>query len=367
MAPTRAVSGKGEIVLWPFEETLTRMSAYLPPALIPATARARIATLGSLLPDAFSSYYLECRLAREASQVDLLACVVAADGGREAFTRAMCTGGLERLASDPSSVWSRVRNVFVTWEQPSSILSEQIPHIWLEFDLDMSACGNVAAPNLLFCLEPGYFRRASLASSTPFALDRYQQIIDAIEAQLLSSPLPQSTRGHLLSCLTCLPTGGRILHVSVMVARQPVLFKLNITVPRHCLLAYLQQIGWTGAYDELTQTLEKICSAAECIKFQVVVGEMLGPQLDVEFHYDAALRGEPSPQEVLDAMVTAGVCTPEKRDPLLQWPGTFRTTFAAHSWPTRFYKWMDCKLVARPQQLLEAKGYLGFMPSTSIF
>jgi hypothetical protein len=68
---------------------------------------------------------------------------------------------------------------------------------------------------------------------------------------------------------------------------------------------------------------------------------------------------DPTRQILLEQCVLTGLCTPEKREALLTWPGSFRALFPGEKWPARFRKWLDVKIVYQPNQPLEAKGFLG--------
>ena len=145
-------------MLWPSEETLALVEPDVPAALISTAALAQAKALIAQLPDVFSAYYLECRLGSTASRVDLLACILAADGGRQAIMgEAGATGKLAPLLAEP--MWQRINRFLTVWQQATSPLYDQVPFVWLEFDHINQDLSRILQPNFHFCLEAEYGRK----------------------------------------------------------------------------------------------------------------------------------------------------------------------------------------------------------------
>ena len=269
------------------------------------------------------------------------------------------------MSNDP--VWERIRHFWTRWADPSCVLWGHIPHAWLAFD-NTELVRTTPRPCVLFCLDPDYFTKHedpqhlnSLPGQT------YQDVVGSALDLLLATPLSQAQRCNLGVCFDSLPSGGQIIHVSVMLARTPSVVRLNLTVPKQMLVPYLHRIGWTGSFAELGQLLDTYCVFPERVKIQLTIGETLSPRLDFEFHCKGAFGDDSRWQTLLNAVVQNGLCTSGKHEALHAWPGSFRDTFPDTRWPTRFQKWTDLKIIAHPDASLEAKAYLGFMPNTSIF
>src|SRR5262249_11154486 len=138
-----------------------------------------------VLPDAISSYYLECRLAADCPQVDLLACVKAANRGREVLHEYATTMKLPS-ESFTGSRWRRVQDFCMQWAKPRSNLHRQVSHIWLEFDGEESPT-KVPPPNVLFCLDPEYFDKyVHHQRPNSFPSQRYQHVTNCAFEILLS-------------------------------------------------------------------------------------------------------------------------------------------------------------------------------------
>jgi hypothetical protein len=353
-------------MIWPCAETLRVIEPQLPHSLISTQAFAFIKNFASVLPEAMSSYYLECRLAADSPQVDLLACVKASNGGREILREYTTTAGPSPRSPD-CAVWNRVRDFCTRWAEPRSSLHRQVSHIWLEFDGEASLT-KIPPPNLLLCLDPEYFEECNHRQHDEYITARqYRRVINASLEILLPHRASAMMKRNLFACFDTLPPDGCVIHTSVMLSRRPSLSKLNIALSKDHLLDYLRHLGWPGSLSQLETLLFTYCSFTNSMKFQLNLEDSISPRIDLEFHFDDCVAPLSSLHFLLDQLVENNLCTIEKREALLTWPGTFRQIFCGRSWPTRLYKWLDLKIVYHPERPLEAKGYLGFMPSSSIF
>ncbi|MFL5355490.1 hypothetical protein [Archangium sp.] len=354
-------------MLWPLVETLSHVEPFVPAALVPTEALAQARRLGARLPDAMSSYYFECRLAGNSTQVDLLTCTTAADGRQLLASQAGAAG----MGESPSaSLLNSIRGFCSRWANPASALSGQIPLVWFEFD-------DVARPtldqaNLGFCLEPDYLS-PEWPRAAPERLDEqtFHQLVEEPLQLLLGHSVPGPLRQSLRTTFACLPEEGRIIDVSVMLARRPAVVKLYASVPLGTLLPYLASIGWTGDESVVLHILSSFCEPLlpQRVFIDLTLGETLSPRLGVAFprlHLDRHQHGEQRWRQLLELCVRQGLCTPEKQAALMTWKGSSRCLYADEAWPVRMNRWADVKLVHQPGSPLEAKAYLGFTPRFSI-
>lgn len=357
-------------MIWPLSETLNCIEPYLPDKLISRQAFSNIKTITNILPEAMSSYYLECRLGADATQVDFLTCATISDGGRAILAGENAPAALlANLLENPG--WRRIRDFWGCWADSTSLLYDQIPLIWLEFDQVDAALPKVPLPGSMFCLDPEYLdRRRQSPRSKHVNGQQGKQVTEIACELLLGQPLSAQTRQNLFACFDLLPAGGQIIHISIMLPRQPVTLKIYASVPKDQLLAYLSQIGWSGSIAEFETILTTFCASIEDIKVDLTVAPVIAPKIGLVFsevqvnNPTQAKTGRP---HLIDQCVEKGLCLPEKRDSLLAWPGSFRRTFSHQAWPTRFDRWLDIKIVYQPHQPIEVKGYLGFMPYFSLF
>ncbi len=359
-------------MLWSLRETLKLIESSAPLSLVSAASFAYAHRIAALLPKATSSCYWECRLTDQARQVDFLTCIAASDGGREILAGRQTDAGLPGFFFE-TSLWRQAQDFFQQWAEPTSLLYEQAPLIWFEFDHADAFMPEVPLPSFSFCIDPLYAERRSWAQFMN-ARDpqRRQQVTEDGLQLLCGAPLSSHERKSLLTCFTSLPRGGRIIHVSAMVARQPAVVKLYGSVPREHLFSYLARIGWPGSRQELADVLATFCTPEtvdDTMFIDLSIGENVLPRIGIAFAQQQVVNlPEPDPtrRALLDLCVQERLCTPEKREALVSWPGSFCTLFPGEKWPGRFRKWLDVKLVYQPNQLLEAKAYLGFMPYFSL-
>ena len=350
-------------MLWSTQETFSVMESYFPQPLVPPEAFRPMTTLAGLLPDVMTSYYLECRLAPEQAQVDVLVCTTTP--AVTSLHQNTLSGMSGFPAEDP--VWRRVDQFCAQLAEPDSGLAKRIPHFWLAFD-GAELVRALPRPCVLVCLDPDYFtRHADPAHLNTMTDQTYQDTIDKALGALLPDSLTARQRQNLLSCAAHLPPGGQIIHLSVMLARTPNVVRLNITVPREQLIPYLQAVDWTGDFASLASLLTTYCVFPGRVKIQLTIGETIRPRIDLEFHCPGALSDDTRWQALLASVVDAGLGASDKCDALQSWPGSLRGTFPGRRWPTRFQKWVDLKIIAHETASLEAKAYLGFMPNNSIF
>ncbi len=348
-------------------ETLNFIEPYVPSQLVTPQVLAHIKMIANVLPDAMSAYFLECRLGDHNPQVDFLTCATVSDGGRQVLAGLNAAVALpDILFSDP--LWDRIRNFWEHWADPASPLYEEIPLTWLEFDRVDEPPSSIPLPCPTFCLDREISQRRNQRHASP-SLDpqKYQRVAEITLEHLLGQPLPLQTKKNLFACFDLLPEGGRIIHIGSMQTRQPPILKVYGLVPKDHLLTYLAGIGWPGSLAEIEKIMTTFGPTTPIARPDLTIGDTILPRIGLEFSHPTSPQNNQEQQLVLDHCVASGLCTPEKREALLTWPGSSRETFSQTSWPIRLRRWIDLKIVYQSDQPLEAKAYLGFRPGFSLF
>lgn len=340
----------------PLTEALEALRPHIPPSLVSTAELRRIEQVGWILPDAASSFYLECYLGQPSDRVDLLACVTASGGGRERLK-----AGMDR--SEPLPLGSRIAALTAEWARRGSALHRCVPHLWLAFDLAKDK--EVPEPNVLACLLGEYFSRPSIMPrSGIISKQEYLGVISSCAELLPGSPHSPQVNTTLTHCYDSIPPSGTLLHLSIMFSRIPAVYKINLVLPTQLISEYLTAIQWPGEFSLVRNLFLELAPLPEHLKFQLTIDRLVQPSIEFEFHFDHSPAA--GYRKLLDWALDNKMCTDEQRLRLLSWPGSFRTLRNGHSWPTRWYKWADLKLVYRPCLLPAAKAYLGFMPGMSI-
>ena len=360
-------------MLWSSTETLDLIEPHLADHLVPSGTFVRAKEIVGQLPEAFSSYYFECRLTADTPQVDFLTCATTPDKGRENFVSYNGTGSsLQGFLGN--AVWDPIIGFSKKWVDPTSILSEQIPLMWLEFDQVDSPLPEIPLPSFSFCIDPKYmYRHFTSRGVNNLDSPTFRAVTEQTLGILYGGSLPSANKQALFACFDALPPGGQIIHLSSMLARQPAFVKVYGSVPKKHLIPYLDDIAWPGSGAELANILKAFCTPNtidQNIYIDLTLGETVMPRIGIAFAQQQIenLPGQdPTRKALLDRCVKEGLCSPQKREALALWPGNFYAFFSGKTWPIRFHKWLDIKLVYQPDHPLEAKGYLGFMPQFSLF
>lgn len=348
-------------MIWSFRETLKFIEPHVPVELVLPETFDGIHAMANLLPAAMSAYYLECRLGPNATQVDFSICITGSEGGREIFAGDKTINSSPHLLNNP--LWGRVCEFIKNWAGAASAFYQQIPFIWLEFD-DINQPPPLPCVNL--CLDPEYLERHS--RSNHFYHPNTQQLqpfaIMALE-QLLGHPIPSQTKQNMATCFDLLPPGSQFIYMAAMLPRNPPALKMNGLIPRDHLLDYLSRIGWPGSMVALEKIVTTFCSFMDEMRIGLTVGNNISSRLGLEFFSNTSTSPDQDSQRqiLLSQLVEAELCTPEKRQALLNWSGFSSEIFSHQSWPTRLNRSWYVKLVYQDNYPLEAKGYLGFAPS----
>lgn len=85
-------------MIWPLNETLTKIQPHLPLLLVSTEAFLSVQAVAQRLPSGFSAYYLECRLAERANQVDFSTSVFATAGGHHILAAPQKQGRNQHLS-----------------------------------------------------------------------------------------------------------------------------------------------------------------------------------------------------------------------------------------------------------------------------
>ena len=349
-------------MIWPHLQTLLTIENHLSPRLVPPKAVSNLKTLMGGLPQSLSSYYIECRLSDSSDQIDFLSSIIASDGGRQRLSE----DAGHTLLNNPA--WHGIGNFITSWTDDDSSLHHRIPLFWFEFDHMEQDSSEVPLPGFMFCLDPEYGKTAYSEENKPLVNHHnLKETTEQVYRLLLAHPLPSTVKESLFACFDALPSGGQIIHVSVMHQRQPPIVKLYVSVPKRDLVDYLDQLKWAGSQSELNKLIDTFCSSSTDVRIDLGFDTTILPAIGIVFsEVSVTSSHNTSDKSILDLIVEKRLCTNEKRDELAAWPGVFFKTYNNHSWPTRIHKWLDIKLVYQPNRSLTAKGYLGFAPGFSI-
>lgn len=361
-------------MMWSSREVFDLVAPRAPEVCLDAAALSNVRDLTAQLPAIFSSYYLECRLAQDQSQVDFLACI-SSPGDPEGARRVSAAARQLPPGRSCDPTWQLVRDAICRWASPEEGWYRRIPYLWLEFDHVGTRSAAQQAPSFCICTDPTYPRESpqeapwSHQEAYEGCCSFLRAVISPASEGLLSTPNMHST----MECFARLPPGGRIIHVSFMVARDPMTIKLYGVLPRDRFTSYLNDIGWPGPAEPLERMVDSLCTAdvvGDKIYFDLAIDGAILPYAAVAFSQLQLARSAASGAghgTLLQLLVEQGLCTSGKREALAAWSGYSREVLPTGPTRARIQRWLDMKVSLAPERGIAAKGYLGFGPSLSIF
>jgi hypothetical protein len=342
------------------DEYLRLAEPHLSPHLVSPEALAHIGRIARLLPPVSASGF-ECRLGRTEALADFGVRLIATDG-----SRAVLAGREGADFTLPSSLladplWERLRRFGARWDEPGTLLREEIRDVFLEFDV-IGPPPEVPIPS--FFIE---------------YVDAAHRRLEAMEeslALLWGEPLTPAVRERVVACLEALPPGARVSAVGAMFSRRFDGVRLCFhglgvdTLPE-----YLGRIGWPGDRAGLEALLAGVADRVERLVLCLDVGASVLPKVGVECHQAESLQ-EPDAARwslLLERLVEQGLCLPAKREALLGWlgnthararpeslPGNLRARCEAmgtQALPVFMRRINHLKLVHSPGERPEAKAY----------
>jgi hypothetical protein len=337
---------------------LDRLEPRLDHALVSRGAWTGVRALGATLPpELVDGVYLECRLAPTAETVDVVVRVPRESAGMLAGTNpaialpAACTTSPE---------WQAVGALAREWTDRTTLISQVVDHLWLEFDITppgtATATALPPAPSVFLAFDLAVTRHlgpAALANTIHRALE-----------PLGADALPPNTWPSLRRALGALPPGTAVPYVGVMLARGGGLLRLYVALRDEGeWTVLLRTVEWPGCARTLITALTGLSAASPSGigMGHIDFGYETSPRVGFEFTLDrrSQLRGQVRESALLDVLVAQNLCSPAKMDALHRWPGYERGVLPHQLWESILIRRVNCiKVVALGHRIIEAKGYL---------
>ncbi len=313
---------------------LTLARPHLGSTLVTAPFFDRLHDLASCLPST-GIYALELRLAEDASRVDLS---LGLDDRVQATALDMRPWGIA------------IRRFLERWTAHEPPLAA-VDSIWLEFDLDDHKIG---IPKPIVCAKLG--RRIDAAWLT-----------ESLFPSMLGQQLEASQAEWVRRCLDALPAGGRVLYAFDLGVRVSSAIRLELFgLDPLAMVRFLQRIEVAGLAQQV-RDVTPIISRCDRFHLSIDLGDGVAPRIGLEGGFQRLPHREPGWRTVFDRLVANGLCTPDKREAVFNWPGYETRETLGRQWPSSaepkgyFVRSLShVKLVTWPDQAPEAKVYLLF-------
>jgi hypothetical protein len=358
-----------------FAEYLRPLIPNLPPDLISPEAFARIMATAGALPGslAVSVFGFECKLGEEAPLADFQLQATAAFNARQSIINIATTA--PHLLAHP--IWRRLREFAVQWSDPASPLHLPLYNLWLEFDME-GPPSQPPVPSVFFGLHAEAPGGATGAGGNGQYLASLPSVCLHALGLLRGDRVPEAVGDTLTRSMNLLPHNARVGFAGAMLPRDIDAFRLIIHgLDKENIPGYLERIGWQGPAQELAAALEATTPFSDYLWLNVDVGEAVYPKVSWECYMRPQGRDSqdlPRWRAFLDFLVEREICTPEKREALLLYPGVVSAEESGELWPeslrllsrvlgplgfSRFKHGIHhIKVVFQPGKPLEAKAYL---------
>ena len=314
-------------------------ACYFAPALVKEQGMTRVIQAAREFPAAFT-YGFEFRLGEEAAATDFSLAF-----GRSQQESRILSGAhpnidlSERLRAQPA--WQAARALLGDWLGARGAPWQGVEYVWLEFDT-ASSDQAVQSPSIFFSTGHGADRRG-LALALAERLQGGSGATAACLEKVFSSPYAQES----------------LFQIGTMLARTGGALRLCLGLCHPLsIVPFLREIGWPGPLPELTALLDQLVAWGARLSLQIDVGDAVGPKVGVECYAPSGERilGQTEAwRPMLDGLVAAGLCLPQKRDALLAWVGGHRARLL---WTRRYGRRVShLKLVYQVGRPLQAKAY----------
>lgn len=332
---------------------LETVMPHLPPELISAQQFERCLRVAMQMPEVCEWGGFELRLGDEPGPVDLGLCVQPNNGGVEKLARIVATKSIPTLL-EPASRFLHA------WLEPGSALAAVLDHVWFEFDLP----DDRVPPPFVY---PGLARSlGDPRTSAPVSCERTLETLDLLAPPLLGRALGSRQRKVIEEALQSLPAAARVNHAATLQHRGRDSVRLAIGGLGTSVIAWLHAVGWRGDRHGAEQALA-LCSTPEDVNVLVDFENELEPSLGVFQSVADALTDATTLSARLGPLLGLGLCSPRQAIALVGFVGHHGTHLAGIPYRVDVQRHVGLKVQVRSNGRLQAKAYLTFFPSRSLF
>lgn len=333
-------------------EQLLALESRLPAELISPAARELLLRQAAKVPGIWRAASIECRLLPSLERVDLLVCASRGNGGQQALREVLASG-------EAQPALGSARPLLEDWTRAGSLLDQQAQLVWLEYDLHP---GSESDPFVFIPLDPHYLERQRPGSgSWPRLEPAGVRALARHALGLLPGYTPDPARLDALErCAALLPPDGYLMQVVTMPQRGSANLRLGALLPAMRAEPWLRAVGWTGSERQLALAREALGPGWGHLHVQLELedGGRIRPTVAFDYSLRGTSREMPDWERFIHHLARQGACDPRRGLAALEWIGSESVTFPGAKWPVRLNRTLLFKLVAHPDESLEAKVYL---------
>ena len=288
---------------------LTIIESAITPTIINNNNWNNIKAIASIFPQAITNFFgFEYRLSNNDTYTDFLLCIDAAETGKKILGDDNYKLKLpQELLEQPE--WQQLTNFGNVWCKEDSPLDNLVHNVWLEFDLD-SEVSSTPIPSVFFGISP---------SETETNFD---WVTDTALPLLLNRPVSANVKQGVKRCLATIPTEAHVFQIGLMLSRSVDAVRLCIrNIKPQEIVPFLEQMGWGGDKDNLAKLLEELTPFVDRIDLDIDVGDGIYPKIGLECYFTYQPSLQPKWELFFAYLVKSGLCTEEKQQKLLNFPG----------------------------------------------
>ena len=213
--------------------------------------------------------------------------------------------------------WQQITAFSESWTKKDSSLKKKVKCFWLEFDMPETK-SDVSIPSVFFGPE----KVAEDASQDSMA--QYAWLVNDALPLLRGQRLSKKMERQILSCIQKIPQGASLFQVGTMLSRSTndVRLYINKIHPRR-IIPYLNTLGWSDEKNNFRTLIADVAQLADRFVLSYdVTNDGIEPRIGLECSFEENLYHEETRwEDLFEYLVKKGMCLPQKRDALLQYPG----------------------------------------------
>ncbi len=294
---------------------LSSIASHIPEEIISSKNFSEIKNLAQHLTGNLTSFFgFESKLTSTNARSDYMFAISSKNDERKTLLNLFKTRSLPKsfLASPE---WNRVGKFVEAWADIKSEINKNALSLWFEFDT-AEEVNKIPIPSIFIHTAPLRIDSPETKKDCLWITREAIPILTGLEA-------PEKVEKCLIKCLEKLPKGARLLDVGIMLSRPTAEMRLvmNRMKPKD-IIPYLKSIGWRGNIEELQELISELKKYVNRIVLQIGIGEKVDSKVGIECRFfPDQYNLEKGWSQFLDYLHEKGMCSAEKRNAFLKFPG----------------------------------------------
>lgn len=294
---------------------LDMVEPHLSSKLISNKNLSEIKEISSNLTGGLTSFFgFESHLGVSRPESDYLLAVSSGNGERETLANLIRNGEIP-VNFGKSEEWQRTFKFSLEWADPNSELYDKVLGLWFEFDV-LDSNSEKLIPNIFLQIK-------KTRIDTKKDLKKFKWITKTAIPLLKGKTLSETTKKNLIKAVKNLPKGTSLIHVGTMLSRKKegVRIVINRIKPKQ-VIPYLKSVGWSEESEKLSDLLKDLEDYVTRLVLHLNIGKKIDQKIGLECSFsENKYHQETGWQEFLEYLVEKDLCSSQKKEALLSFPG----------------------------------------------